>query len=45
MTLHPFVVYYWDENGTVQHKSYCVLSDYRKHSAETVHTFIQKLFP
>ena len=45
MTLHPFVVYYFDENGTVQHKSYCVLSDYNKHSAEAVHTFIQKLIP
>ena len=44
-TLHPFVIYYRRENGGVKHKSYCVLSDYLKHDAESVHTFIKELIP
>jgi hypothetical protein len=46
VTLHPFVIYYKGENDEVaKHKSYCVLSDYLKHDAESVHTFIKELIP
>lgn len=44
-TLHPFVVYYRGEDVKVTHKSYCVLTEYLKHDAESVHTFIRELIP
>ena len=37
-TLHPFVVYYRDEEDQNE-GNYCVLSDCLKHNASTVHSF------
>ena len=38
-TLHPFVVYYKDEeNQQMKAINYCVLSDCLKHNASTVHS-------
>ena len=39
-TLHPFVVYYRDEQDQkLKVINYCVLSDCLKHNASTVHSF------
>ena len=43
-TLHPFVVYYKTSEG-IKNKCYCVLSDYLKHNAQSVHSFLCALIP
>lgn len=42
-TLHPFVFYYKNEDGEIQCKSLCVISDNLEHNTAAVHTF-QKYF-
>ena len=42
-TLHPFVVYFRDENGTLSVESYCMVSDTRVHTTATVYAFQKKL--
>ena len=39
-TLHPVVAYYREEDGSLGTISFCVVSDYMKHDATTVHVFI-----
>lgn len=38
-TIHPFVSYTRDEEGTLQTRSFCVMSDDTRHTTESVHTF------
>ena len=44
-TLHPFVFYYKGQDGSLQHQSYCFISDCTKHSTAMVHTFLKTLMP
>ena len=44
VTLHPVVVYYKNDStsdGSLNCKSFCVVSDEREHNAIAVHKFIQ----
>jgi hypothetical protein len=41
-TLHPFVFYY-PESGSIRHKSFCFVSDGRKHSSVMVYVFLHQL--
>lgn len=47
VTLHPFVLYYknvsQEENGLLEHKSYCVLSDAMSHDSTAVYAFLSRL--
>jgi hypothetical protein len=43
-TVHPFV-FYWKDNNSVHHQSYCFISDCLKHNTNTVYTFQTKLIP
>lgn len=38
-TLHPWVCYYVDDNGQLQHISIIMISDHMKHDSTTVYTF------
>lgn len=38
-TVHPFVVHFYDEEGIFRYKSYCVISDERKHDTNTFEAF------
>lgn len=42
-TIHPFVIYFRDEENTLQHLSFVVISDCLKHDSIAVHLFIEKL--
>ena len=42
-TLHPFVVYFRDENATLNVESHCMVSDTRQHTTATVYAFQKKL--
>ena len=44
-TLHPFVFYYRDADGSIKHQCYCFISDLTKHSTAMVHTFLRTLVP
>ena len=44
-TLHPFVFYFKGPNSTIQHKSFCFISDCTKHSTAMVHSFLKVLIP
>ena len=44
-TLHPFVCYFKGPDSTIQHESFCFISDYTKHSTAMVHTFLKTLIP
>ena len=41
-TLHPFVVY-WREEEVLCHQSYCCISDGTKHNSAMVHAFLRRL--
>lgn len=43
ITIHPFVVYYRDENQNLQHYNYVVISECIIHDTNAVHLFISKL--
>lgn len=43
-TLHPFV-FYFQESESTKHKSFCFVSDGKKHSHVMVHTFLRQLVP
>ena len=43
-TLHNVVVYYF-AGGSLSHQSFCFISDYLTHGAQSVHAFIQDLVP
>ena len=45
VTLHPVVVYAWNEAGEVKPSSYIIVSDELSHSASTVDTFVRKMIP
>lgn len=40
-TLHPFVAYQRQEDGTLIHRNICVISDIKDHSTVTVFTFLK----
>ncbi|KAG1665452.1 PH-interacting protein [Nymphon striatum] len=40
-TLHPFVAYRKLEDGTLEHRNICVVSDVKEHSTSTVYAFQQ----
>ena len=42
-TLHPFVLYYRDDDGQLCHKSFCINSDVPDHNTTTVWTFLEAL--
>jgi len=43
-TLHPFVVYYIDQNNSdLRHKAFACISDHMTHDTVAVFTFLQKL--
>ena len=44
-TLHPFVFYFKGSDGSIQHQSFCFISDMTKHSTAMVHTFLKTLIP
>ena len=44
-TLHPFVCYFRGPDSTIQHESFCFISDCTKHSTAMVHTFLKTLIP
>ena len=44
VTLHPMFIYFRDDKGNLQHKSYVVFFDTMSHSAGTVLAIIEKLF-
>jgi hypothetical protein len=45
-TLHPFVIYYRPDSSTdVVTKSYCIISDYLKHSTTAVYSFQKAIIP
>lgn len=45
VSLHPMIVHYRDQTGTLQHITFVGISDEKSHSAITTFTFIQKLIP
>jgi len=45
VTLHPMVAYFKDENNTLQHQSYIVVSDELAHKSSTVIAFIDEMMP
>ncbi|XP_053389868.1 uncharacterized protein LOC128552829 [Mercenaria mercenaria] len=45
VTLHPMVVYYRSDDGTLQHKSFIIVSDEMAHRSSTVITFINEIMP
>lgn len=45
ITLHPVVAYYKNDEGTLNHYSYIIVSDDLGHSSGSVFAFIQKLLP
>ena len=44
-TLHPFVAYRRLEDGTLEHRNVCVVSDCREHSTVTVFAFLKAVIP
>jgi hypothetical protein len=42
-TLHPMVVYFKKDDGTLECVSYCIISDGMQHSTSAVHLFMKKL--
>ena len=44
-TLHPFVCYFKGDDSTIQHESFCFISDLTKHSTAMVYTFLKTLVP
>ena len=42
-TLYPFLAYFKDESYTLQHQSYCFVSNDLRHISVMVHTFIGHL--
>ena len=44
-TLHPFVFYFKGPDSTIQHKSFCFISDCTKHSTAMVYSFLKILIP
>src|SRR5207244_89408 len=42
-TLHPFVVYHREQDGSLGHLNFCTISDSRTHNTATVYTFQSKL--
>ena len=44
-TLHPFAVYYKDQNDEIKCDCYCAISDLLQHDQTAVHCFISKLLP
>src|ERR1700761_957178 len=42
-TIHPFTIYYKNENNELQHLSYVVISECLKHDSVAVYLFITKL--
>ena len=44
-TLHPFAVYYKDQNDEIKCDCYCVISDHPQHDQTAVHCFISKYLP
>ena len=43
-TLHPVVIYYRDENGVLQHKSFCFISNDLTHDNAFVHRLEKDIF-
>ncbi|KAJ8017733.1 hypothetical protein HOLleu_44652 [Holothuria leucospilota] len=41
VTLHPFVAYQRNEEGTLEHQNICVISDCKEHSTVTVYAFLK----
>ena len=44
-TLHPFVFYFKGVDSTIQHESFCFISDSTKHSTAMVYAFQKELIP
>ena len=44
-TLHPFVFYFKGPDSSIQHTSFCFISDGTKHSTAMVYTFQKTLIP
>ena len=42
-TIHPFLAYYHDEEGNLQHKCYIIISECTKHDTIAVHLFQKNL--
>ena len=40
-TLHPFVAYFKNEDGTLEHRNICVVSDSTDHTTATVYAFLK----
>ena len=38
-TLHPFVAYHLKDDGNLEHRNICVISDCKEHNTVTVHAF------
>lgn len=42
-TIHPFAVYYKNEENELSNINFCIISDTTEHYASTIHAFIDKL--
>lgn len=45
VTLHPMVAYYRSSDGSLQHRSFIIISDEMRHRSSTVMTFIDEIIP
>jgi hypothetical protein len=45
VTIHPMIVHYRDDAGTLQHITFVGISEERSHSASTTFAFIEKMIP
>jgi hypothetical protein len=45
VTIHPMVIHFRDEQGSLQHHSFVGISPERSHSAPTTFAFVRKLIP
>ena len=43
VTVHPFLCYYQDPGGSLQHKCYVIISEHTEHDTVAVHLFQRKL--
>lgn len=41
-TVHPFIAYFRNEEGEINHVNFIVISDHMKHGSESVYVFLQK---
>ena len=42
-SVHPFLCYYQDPGGSLQHKCYVIISEHTEHDTVAVHLFKKKL--